>query len=64
MRPWNAVDELWYEYRDPVAEGVPGARELLRSLRSGDGWNVPFRGGVVRIADGSDSCADEARGML
>jgi hypothetical protein len=64
LRPWTAVDELWYEYRDPWAEGAPGAFERWRELRVEGGWNVPFRDGVTFIADGIDSCADTARDEL
>lgn len=56
--PWTAVDELWYEYRDPLAEEVPGALARLQALRTDGGWNVPFAGGVIFIRDGESKDAD------
>jgi hypothetical protein len=64
LKPWDAVDELWYGFRDPVAEGAPGAHAKLVALRSGNGWNIPFHGKIVRIEDGESSCADAAKEML
>lgn len=64
LRSWGAVDELWHYYRDPAAEGEPGALQRLLALREGSGWNVPFNGEIVRIEDGTDPCADAAKELL
>lgn len=58
LRPWGADDELWYGYRDPWAEGAPSALERALALRAPNGWNVPFNGRTVFIADGTDENAD------
>lgn len=59
-KPWTASDTLWYDYRDPFAEGVPGAREALAALRGEGGWNVPHEGRIVFIPDGTNKDADAA----
>jgi hypothetical protein len=60
LRPWTATDTLWYDYRDPWAEGEPGALERLLALRRPGGWQIPETRGHPGefIADGTDSDAD------
>jgi hypothetical protein len=62
MRPWTPADTLWYDYRDPWAEGAPGALERLVALRRPGGWLVPAAHdhGETFIPDGSDRDADVA----
>ena len=58
MEPWTPGDTLWYDYRDPWAENVPGALERLLSLRIPGGWVAPFNGRQEFIKDGTDRDAD------
>jgi hypothetical protein len=64
LRSWDAVDELWHSYRDPVAEGEPGALQRLLAIRDGSGWNVPLNGKIVRVEDGTDAMADAVKSLL